>query len=375
MASTSRARDTFQSELIERSVEDELPNNIKGTAVYKSFDDQEGYYVFDKNLQGYLPIHFLEDKRLWVLINYDTKSGSWYTTEPAPLEYGLGPYRNKPIHRIDVDLSEGELTDTEDTAKQNPTPTPFQPYIMSTSTQVQTTTSAPTTSGSGLTVQTIPLGGGGGGGGSGGGGGGGGSIPAGPPTLTGKLGGNPPKEFHGDREESKSFLLNFFLYRGMNPHVEQLAIPYQRSMTFLSYIRGPLVNDWVEEQAQWLIDQVTGGVAHAEENLWATIKTRFRQAYTDTAEKQKAQHNIRDLKMKGNDLDGFIAQFATTAKKAGYDLNSEATLDIFQRALPFKLVANCIKFDHPVTWNDWTRAAVTHQQEYIFLKERVKGND
>jgi len=79
--------------------------------------------------------------------------------------------------------------------------------------------------------------------------------------------------------------------------------------------------------------------------------------------------------MKGNNLDGFIAQFATTAKKAGYDLNSEATLDIFQRALPFKLVANCIKFDHPVTWNDWTRSAQTHQQEYIFLKERVKGDD
>ncbi len=161
----------------------------------------------------------------------------------------------------------------------------------------------------------------------------------------------------------------------MNPYVEQLTIPYQRSMTFLSYIRGPLVNDWVEEQAQWLIDQVTGGVPHAEENLWATIKTRFHQAYTDTAEKQKAQHNIRDLKMKGNDLDGFIAQFATTAKKAGYNLNSEATLDVFQRALPFKLVANCVKFDHLVTWNDWTRLAQTHQQEYIFLKERVRGND
>jgi len=146
-------------------------------------------------------------------------------------------------------------------------------------------------------------------------------------------------------------------------------------MTFLSYIRGPLVNDWVEEQAQWLIDQTTGGVLHTEENLWRTIETRFRQAYTDTAEKQKAQHNIRDLKMKGDDLDSFIAQFATTAKKAGYNLDGEATLDVFQRALPFKLVANCVKFDHPVTWNDWTASAQKHQQEYIFFKERVRGND
>ena len=106
-----------------------------------------------------------------------------------------------------------------------------------TSTQAQTTTTAPaTTSRSGLTIQPIPLGGGGGGGGGsgggggrggGGGGGGGGGAPVGPPALTGKLGGNPPKEFHGDREESKAFLLNFLLYRRMNPHIKQLAIPFQ----------------------------------------------------------------------------------------------------------------------------------------------------
>src|SRR6266702_4115504 len=110
-------------------------------------------------------------------------------------------------------LSEGELTDTKDPTQKGkqstPTPQIFTPYAM-TSTQAQTTTTTPTTSGSGLTVQTIPLGGGSRGGGGGGGGGGG--IPAGPPALTGKLGGNPPKEFHGDREESKSFLLNFLLY-------------------------------------------------------------------------------------------------------------------------------------------------------------------
>jgi len=79
--------------------------------------------------------------------------------------------------------------------------------------------------------------------------------------------------------------------------------------------------------------------------------------------------------MKGDDLDTFISQFQSIAKKAGYDLNGEATLDVFQRALPYKLVANCVKFDHPVTWNDWTNAAHIHQQEYIYLKERVKGGE
>jgi len=116
-------------------------------------------------------------------------------------------------------------------------------------------------------------------------------------------------------------------------------------------------------------------VAHAKENLWATIKVRFHQAFTDTTEKVMAQQTIRDLRMKGDDLDTYISQFQSIAKKAGYNLDKEATLDIFQRGLPYKLVSNCIKFDHPITWNDWTQAACTHQQGYIFLKERVKGGE
>jgi len=95
-----------------------------------------------------------------VLIDYDDKVNSWYTTEPTPLEYSLGPYRSKPAHGIDIDSSEGELADTEDPTDKGkqttPTPQPFAPYIM-TSVQAQATTMAPT----GLTVQTIPLGGGG----------------------------------------------------------------------------------------------------------------------------------------------------------------------------------------------------------------------
>jgi len=146
VALTSRSRATFQSELIEQSTKDKYPDYIKGAAVYKSFDEQEGYYVFDKDLQEYIPIHYLEDKCIWVLIDYDDKVGSWFTTGPTPLEYGLGPYRSKPIHGIDIDLSEGEFADTkepEDKGKQLATPTPtFYTYSMSTQTQAQTTTTS-----------------------------------------------------------------------------------------------------------------------------------------------------------------------------------------------------------------------------------------
>jgi len=160
----------------------------------------------------------------------------------------------------------------------------------------------------------------------------------------------------------------------MNPAVEQLAVPFQRAMTFLSYIRGLLVDDWVNEQVQWLMDQVQTGVAMAEENLWRTIEIRFRQAYTDTAEKVKAQHQLQDFKMKGDNIDTYISQFQNLARKAGYTLDENITLGMFADGLPPKLMVNCIKFDHPVDWNDWTHSARLHQEEYIQLRDRLKGH-
>ncbi len=128
-------------------------------------------------------------------------------------------------------------------------------------------------------------------------------------------------------------------------------------MTFLSYIRGPLVDDWVQEQAQWLVDQVINGVLQTEENLWNTIETRFCQAYTDTAESTKAQHKLTSLHMVKDNLDDFISKFQNLAKKAGYDLNQKVTLDLFQNGLPNNLVWNCVKFNHPYDWATWTDSA------------------
>src|SRR6266702_4733307 len=135
----------------------------------------------------------------------------------------------------------------------------------------------------------------------------------------------------------------------MNPNANVMTNPYRRTMMFLSYIRGPLVDDWVQEQAQWLVDQVQGGVLQTEENLWQTIDTRFRQAYIDTAESAKAQHELKTLHIVKDNLDDFISRFQNLANKAGYHLDQRVTLDLFQNGLPNNLVWNCAKFGSPCT--------------------------
>jgi Retrotransposon gag protein len=175
-----------------------------------------------------------------------------------------------------------------------------------------------------------------------------------PPPLGGKLGGNAPNPFLGDQEKSKKFLLEFQLYRGMNPDVAQLANPYRRVFTFLSYITGTTTLDWAEEQMNWLDDQLAGGVLPTAEQLWTTVVTRFRQNYTDTAERTKSQQQLKELRMQKDGLDAYIAAFAALARKAGYGIDDEATLDMFQQGLPNPLYLNCVKFHHPHTWDEWT---------------------
>ena len=169
-------------------------------------------------------------------------------------------------------------------------------------------------------------------------------------------------------------MLTFQIYCGMNPNVDLMTNPYRWTMTFLLYIRGPLVDDWVQEQAQWLVDQTTAGVLQTEENLWCTIDTRFKQAYMNTAESAKAQHELKMLHIVKDNLNNFISQFQNLANKAGYDLDQWVTLDLFQNRLPNNLVWNCIKSDHPYNWVTWTDLACQQHEEYIQLSNRLKGN-
>ena len=79
--------------------------------------------------------------------------------------------------------------------------------------------------------------------------------------------------------------------------------------------------------------------------------------------------------MKQENLDDYIAEFQSLANKAGYTLDEEATLNVFQNGLPDQLMVNIIKFHHPLTWNEWTAAARLQHQEYIFLKDRTRSNE
>ena len=58
--------------------------------------------------------------------------------------------------------------------------------------------------------------------------------------------GNPPTIFTGDRSKSNDFLREFKIYRMANSQNNSMLVPLDCIGLAISFIRRPMVNDWVE---------------------------------------------------------------------------------------------------------------------------------
>ncbi len=163
-----------------------------------------------------------------------------------------------------------------------------------------------------------------GGGFPGGGGypGGGGVPPGGPPgggwgpppvpmpqAQQGKLVGEPPTTYDGDRKKTTLFINEWELYWAVNGDNALMINPYRQAMFFLTYIKGSRVNEWVMAVNQWLTRQLQGGIATHDERLWNEVASSFTRHFADSLAKENAQTILRaGVKMKGEDIDAYIVE-------------------------------------------------------------------
>jgi hypothetical protein len=67
----------------------------------------------------------------------------------------------------------------------------------------------------------------------------------------------PPDKFNGNRAKTHQFLTQFKRFMMMNQQATIAKDPISRSAYFLSLIKGPEANAWVEHQYEWL-NQIEG---------------------------------------------------------------------------------------------------------------------
>jgi len=184
-----------------------------------------------------------------------------------------------------------------------------------------------------------------------------------------QLEGIHPDKFNGDRSQTTRFLAAFNRFMLMNYKADIARDPIMHSIYFLSLLEGPKCKGWVDAADRWLRHIVEDpSMIPCWSNAWKEFKKRFKEAFSDYVECERAQDKLKKLKMRNNNLDKYLAAFETHALRADIDMNDHTNLWTFTLRLPWSLADACIKMENPETYKQW-RATVQHQQK-IYLKTK-----
>ena len=151
-----------------------------------------------------------------------------------------------------------------------------------------------------------------------------------------------------------------------------MTLPFDCVLMALSYIRGPLVDDWVDAQETHLTTRTdttqTTYVQETDPVLWTEFATAFKDAWKDTSKKQNAHDQLHKLVMKGWDIDTYIVTFERLALAANWALPAEGTIMQFRQGLNRMIHSRTLDRDKiPDTYEEWKAAART---EVARIKEK-----
>jgi len=128
-----------------------------------------------------------------------------------------------------------------------------------------------------------------------------------------------------------------------------------RVTTALTYMQGPMMEPWKEEQIIKLEAHITEGTADTEEIHWTEFEQAFKDSFTNTNRKQEAFNKLIKLKHRPNGLDIFISKFKQLATAAGVQLNDHGTIYHFKQGLKSGLMQAIIASNAYTPLNPWTR--------------------
>jgi hypothetical protein len=189
-----------------------------------------------------------------------------------------------------------------------------------------------------------------------------------------KLVGNTPLIFKGERSKAEEFITQWQLYEGVNITNDLMRNAYQRAMLFLTYIQGPVVNEWVKGVNAWLRGQIINQRwAPTDERLWVEVFDSFNRQFANVMEQEDAQAALaKGLQLEKGDLDKLITEFEQLVRHAGYDINQDLVLRIFTSALPNTMYEYILRnLRQPATYEQWRSAAIDQQQVYVHMRNRA----
>jgi hypothetical protein len=189
-----------------------------------------------------------------------------------------------------------------------------------------------------------------------------------------KLVGNTPLIFKGECSRAEEFITQWQLYEGVNITNDLMRNAYQRAMLFLTYIQGPIVNEWVKGVNAWLRGQIINQRwAPTDKRLWIEVFDSFNRQFANVMEQEDAQAALaKGLQLDKGDLDKLIMEFEQLVRHARYDVNQDLVLRIFTSALPNAMYEYILRtLPQPATYEQWRSAAIDQQRVYVHMRNRT----
>ena len=148
-------------------------------------------------------------------------------------------------------------------------------------------------------------------------------------STNGRLKGTPPPMFDGNRDKSHKFLVNFHIYKFANRNNNAMSNPATCITTALTYMGGPLIDPWKEQQMEELQRCITRGTTDIDERHWTTFEQAFKDIFYNVNIKVEAYQKLKNLKMKDN-LNYFISKFKRIVTASGIDIDSHGIIHLFK---------------------------------------------
>ena len=256
---------------IERRATDDLPPHVKGTAHWLNHETRSsGYYYAEPN-QEPVPVEFINDA--WYILHFSRTERIFgtrasYRVDPNDSSVGLGRWLpNDPAHPDNQRTPVIQISTTNLTKYRAPSPTSSESepenhqsetWGPAANKPLEEVTPVPGPLDDALAATLDPvvsLQG---------------SLPLDPPQQeimsvnvttaapaqnspsNGGMRGVPPTIFDGTRSKANDFMGQFRRFKMVNRTHEAMKVPFDRVLTALTYIRGPLINDWVDQQEKKL---------------------------------------------------------------------------------------------------------------------------
>jgi hypothetical protein len=196
--------------------------------------------------------------------------------------------------------------------------------------------------------------------------GGGGNPPDG--RLSDKLIGREPEIYDGERAKVENFLTEWNVYRALNDQTRVMATPLERTMLFLTFIRGPKVGNWVNDQVKTVGKYIRQGGHKTDEFIWDTVIDEFANTFQDIMSHERAENELNHLRMEGGNLDIYSAEFKRLARLAEYNLEERLVGRKYFDGLPEGLRRAIVKDENMsllISVADYEDAAIRYHRKFL----------